>query len=183
MTIYIALLRGINVGGKNMVKMADLKSMLEKMGLGRVKTYILSGNVLFESEEGADLLRPRIEEEFRAVFGFSISILLRTAQELKRIIANCPYSQDSLTEGQSIHLTVLADALSPKDLDKLSAGLDNIDEFQVQGREVYFYYRQSIRDSKLAKNLAKLGDSVTSRNWNTILKLSALVEAMQGVKG
>lgn len=75
-TVYIALLRGINVGGKNMIKMADLKRTFEALGLGRVQTYIQSGNVLFDSDEEEKTLRDRIEREIEAVFGFSVSVIL-----------------------------------------------------------------------------------------------------------
>lgn len=102
MKTYIALLRGINVGGNKMIKMAELKRILEEMGLGRVQTYIQSGNVLFESEEEEGPLQTNIEEEIKKVFGFPVAVLLRTYAELKSLIAHCPFSLDSLAEGESI---------------------------------------------------------------------------------
>jgi uncharacterized protein (DUF1697 family) len=178
MTIYIALLRGINVGGNNMIKMAELKRTFEAMGLSRVQTYIVSGNILFESEEGVESLRQRIEQEIKTVFGISLTAILRTAEELKRIIENCPFASDSLSKGESIHVSLLTEALSHKQIDILS-DKNEIDEYHIHGQEVYFLYRQSILDSRLAKNLQKLGGIVTSRNWNTIIKLAALTEAMK----
>ncbi|SCW51085.1 Uncharacterized conserved protein, DUF1697 family [Paenibacillus tianmuensis] len=179
MTIYIALLRGINVGGHNKIKMAELKRTLETMGLYRVQTYIQSGNVLFESEEIPETLRLRIEGEIRAVFGISITVVMRTAEELERIIADCPYADIPLAEGESIHVSLLTEAPPQKVIDLLSASERDNDEYHIHGREIYFLFRQSILDSKLAKHLNKLGDMVTTRNWNTMNKLAALSKAMR----
>ncbi|MDF2636607.1 MAG: cytoplasmic protein, partial [Pelosinus sp.] len=90
MIIYIALLRGINVGGKNMIKMADLKHMFEALGLCRVETYIQSGNIIFESEENEETLRVMIENAITKLNGSSIAVILRTATELEQIIQDCP---------------------------------------------------------------------------------------------
>ena len=98
MTIYFALLRGINVSGHNMIKMTELKRMFEEMGFTRVQTYINSGNVMFESEEGAELLEARIETEISRVFGINISVMVRSDKEWKAIMAKCPFSPDSLVK-------------------------------------------------------------------------------------
>ncbi|MGC1239930.1 MAG: DUF1697 domain-containing protein, partial [Chryseosolibacter sp.] len=90
MTIYIALLRGINVGGKNKIKMEDLREALGAMGLSRVQTYIQSGNILFESDEDEATLCHRIEQEVEKVFGLSIKVIIRASEELKKIAATCP---------------------------------------------------------------------------------------------
>jgi uncharacterized protein (DUF1697 family) len=179
MTIYIALIRGINVGGKNKVLMAELKRALDVIGLGRVQTYIQSGNVLFESAEGAELLRPRIEGEIQKAFSIATTVVLRTAEQLKQIIANCPYSASSLLEGESIQVSVLTEAPSQKAMDILTANGTDIDEYHIHGEEIYFLFRQSMLDSKLAKSLQKLGGTATSRNWNTIIKLDSLAHAME----
>jgi uncharacterized protein (DUF1697 family) len=178
MTIYIALIRGINVGGKNKVPMAVLKRALEAISLGKVQTYIQSGNVLFESADEAESLRQRIEGEIHKVFGIAATVVLRTAEQLKRIIANCPYSASSLLEGESIQVSVLTEAPSQKAMDVLSANGTDIDEYLIHGEEIYFLFRQSVLDSKLAKNLQRLGGSVTSRNWKTLVKLDTLVQEM-----
>lgn len=179
MTIYVALIRGINVGGKNKVPMADLKSALSAIGLDKVQTYIQSGNVLFESKDEAETLRPRIEGEIHKAFGIPATVVLRTAEQLKRIIANCPYLASSLLDGESIQVSVLTEAISQKAVEILSSNGTDIDEYHIHGEEIYFLFRQSVLDSKLAKSLQKLGETVTSRNWNTIIKLEALVHAME----
>ena len=90
MTVYIALLRGINVGGKNIIRMADLKRVFETIGFCEVKTYIQSGNVLFKSNEAEESLCNKIEHEIEVVFGIPVKIILRTSTELEQIILNCP---------------------------------------------------------------------------------------------
>jgi uncharacterized protein (DUF1697 family) len=179
MTIYIALLRGINVGGKNMIKMSELKIMFETMGFGKVQTYINSGNVLFISEDGAEQIRQRVELEVNKTFGIAATVILRTAAELERIIENSPYKSDALLEGESVQVTLLTEAHSQEKLTLLSEGKGDIDEFQINGLEIYFLFRQSVLDSKLAKNMTKLGAVATSRNLNTMIKLAALAEKMK----
>lgn len=180
MIIFIALLRGINVGGKNMIKMTELKLMFEKMGFNRVQTYINSGNVIFESEEDADQVRSRVESEVNQVFGISATMIIRTAVELEQILANCPYSADSLLKGESVQVTLLTEAPLQEKIDLLANGKGDVDEFHVHGLEIYFLFRQSMLDSKLAKNMTKLGAIVTSRNLNTMIKLTALADKMKG---
>lgn len=179
MTIYIALLRGINVGGHHKMKMADLKRVLEAMGLHRVQTYIQSGNVLFETEEAPQTLRLRMEEEIQTAFGITSTVVLRTAEELERIIAKCPYADVMLTEGESIHVSILTEELPQKAEDLLASSERDNDAYFIHGREVYFLFRQSILDSKLAKNLQKMGHIATTRNWKTMNKLNALAQARQ----
>lgn len=179
MTMYIALLRGINVGGHNIIKMAELRRVLEEIGLERVKTYIQSGNVLFESEEGAAALIKRIEEKILEEFGFPVPVVLRTAQEWERIIQNCPFITEGLAEGESVNVAFLAANPSQEGLDRLSFYKTEKDNFQIEGNNVYLDFRHSIRDSKLAANLSKLGVPATVRNWKTVLKLSSMVKEIK----
>jgi uncharacterized protein (DUF1697 family) len=184
MTIYIALLRGINVGGHNLIKMAELKNMFEKMGLGRVKTYIQSGNVLFESNEREEPLRIRIEQEIKEVFGFSVTVVLRTSEELIRITENCPFSEqevseaEELSEGKSLYVSLLLVEPSKEGIERLKSVGSDSDKYQVEGREVYLLFRHSLRKSKLAINLQKLDVPATMRNWKTINKLTSLAKEM-----
>ncbi|MGG3467673.1 DUF1697 domain-containing protein [Neobacillus pocheonensis] len=178
MAIYIALLRGINVGGHNKIKMADLKSLLEDMGLHKVKTYIQSGNVLFESSETVESLSRQLEEEIQKTFGFPVPVILRTASEYERIIQDCPYSTETLKEGESIQIAFLGGEPSHEGINHLQNFESGRDECKVIGKEVYLFFCQSIRDSKLATQLPKLGVPATVRNWNTVMKLDTLAKAM-----
>ncbi|WNC14786.1 DUF1697 domain-containing protein [Brevibacillus brevis] len=184
-TVYIALLRGINVGGKNKIKMAELRSALENIGLFRVKTYIQSGNVLFVSEDDEDTLRKRMEEEIASSFGITLTVVLRTAEELQRIVENCPFSDELIEEaaasavGESLYVALLPEAPPPSGVDKLAAAENGNDLYEIAGRDVYLLFRQSVRDAKLSANLAKLGVPATVRNWNTMSKLAAMTREME----
>jgi uncharacterized protein (DUF1697 family) len=179
MTIFIALLRGINVGGHNKIKMAELKSLLESMGLLKVKTYIQSGNVVFESEQSADLLSGRMEDEIKNRFGLTVPVVLRTAEELAGLIENCPFPVEGLGEGESVSVAFLADFPEQEGMELLAGYRTELDDYQLAGKDVYLFFRHSIRDSKLAsQGLPKLGVPVTVRNWNTVLKLDAMAREL-----
>lgn len=179
MAIYIALLRGINVGGHHKIKMAELKSLLEAMGLQKVKTYIQSGNVLFESEETPESLTLRLEEEIKEKFGFLVPVVLRTSDEYEKVITDCPYRMDSLQEGESVQVAFLAGLPAQEGIERISAYRSEKEDFQIIGKEVYLLFRQSIRDSKIAQHLTKIGVPATIRNWNTVMKLDSLAKELK----
>ena len=101
MPVYVALLRGINVGGKNIIKMKALKQVFKAMELCEVQTYIQSGNVLFTSNEEKQLLLKKIEDGIEVALGFPVNVVLRTAAELELIILNCPFSQREILEAEA----------------------------------------------------------------------------------
>ena len=179
MTIYIALLRGINVGGHNIIKMADLKQLMGTMGLNNVQTYIQSGNIVFESDMESDELGQQIEQQIKDTFGCSVPVILRTSKEWKQLIDGCPYPVESLVEGESIHLALLSDMPSQEALNKLQKFQNDVDQYDVQDKDIYLFLRQNFRDSKLPLQLQKLGVSATIRNWKTTMKLAAMSEAME----
>ncbi|WP_274365687.1 DUF1697 domain-containing protein [Paenibacillus thermotolerans] len=185
MTIYIALLRGINVGGKNKIKMADLRSTLETIGLRQVQTYIQSGNILFASDEEVQPLREKIEQGIVNGFGISSSVILRTAAEWERIIRDCPFTEaeiaeaDAASDAESFYVLLLQEAVTEEAIDRIKGYQAEGEQYRATGREIYFLFHHSVRDSKLASNLHKLGGPQTMRNWNTMRKLAELAEAMK----
>lgn len=179
MNIYIALLRGINVGGNHMIKMSELKSMMESIGVSRVKTYIQSGNIIFESVEGAKDLQQKIEEEIKLEFGFSISVIIRTSEELNRVIKNCPFREDTLTEGEGVHVSFLSKAPSEEKINLLMKSSSDKEELHIQGKDMYLLIRQGVKNSKLFTNLHKLGIPATVRNWRTVNKLAAMANELK----
>jgi uncharacterized protein (DUF1697 family) len=185
MTTYIALLRGINVGGKNIIKMIDLKRVFEAMGLCEIQTYIQSGNVLFKSNETEELLRKKIEHEIKVTFGFSVTVTLRTSEELEGIIRNCPFSAEevlkaeSTSEGESLYVAFLTNAPLQENIERFDTYRSESDEYKIVGREVFLLFHNSIRNSKLANNLQKLDVPATTRNWKTINKLAILAKAKE----
>lgn len=185
MTVYISLLRGINAGGKNIIKMADLKRVFESIGLCEVKTYIQSGNVLFKSNEAEEPLRNKIEHEIEVVFGIPVKVILRTATELEQIILNCPFSEEEITEAEtlsrveSLYVALLTDNPLEEKIECIDVYRSESDKYHIVGREVYLLFHHSIRNSKLANNLHKLSVPTTVRNWKTLSKLAELAKTME----
>ena len=175
----MALLRGINVGGHHIIKMADLKNLLETMGLDNIHTYIQSGNVVFESDREVNELRQQIQEQIETTYGFSVPVIIRTSQEWEQIIDNCPYSVETLSEDESIHLSLLSDRPSQEALQRLSKFQNDVDQYDIQGKEIYLFMRQSFHHSKLPLQLQKLGVSCTIRNWKTTLKLASIAKSLE----
>ncbi len=182
--VSIALLRGINVGGKNMIKMAELKTALEAAGLSAVQTYIQSGNILFRSQQDEAALRLLIEDTIRARFALTVPVVLRTATELDSLISNLPFSKDEIakaqagTEAEVLYAALLNEALSDERIAQVLAYKSADEQMVVAGRDVYLLFSDSIRNSKLASHLIKLDESVTTRNWKTVLKLSELAKTL-----
>jgi len=146
--------------------------------LQNVQTYIQSGNVLFESEEKSGKLHQMLELGIKDKFGFPVAVILRTSTELEQIMELSPYNFNSLAESESIHLSLLAELPSQERVEDIHNFQSGVDQCQIKGKEVYLYLRQSIRDSKLTVRLSKIGVPSTSRNWKTIMKLSAMAKAM-----
>jgi uncharacterized protein (DUF1697 family) len=183
-TIYTALLRGINVGGKNKIKMAELRQLLEEAGLTRVETYIQSGNVIFESKDKEEELKEKLENKIRERFGFSVSVILRTSNQLEQIIRNCPYTEKERkeaealnTEGESFYVCLFHQAPPEAEAERLKPFAGESDDYRIQGRDIYLLLCHSIRNSKLAGNLSLIGGPATVRNWRTMEKLYSLVAA------
>jgi uncharacterized protein (DUF1697 family) len=182
MTTYIALLRGINVGGHRLIKMADLKAMFVALGFGGAQTYIQSGNVVFDADEAEQPLRERIEQQIAATFGFPVVVALRTHDELARVIMACPFAQDTLAEGERLYVALLAETPASVGIERMLASKTEPDEFRVLGCEVYLLYRQTMRATLLTNNLleSKLGVPSTMRNWRTLTTLAAMSKTLAG---
>ncbi|HEU4785021.1 MAG TPA: DUF1697 domain-containing protein [Ktedonobacterales bacterium] len=180
MRTYIALLRGINVGGHRLIKMADLKAMFEALGFDGVQTYIQSGNVVFQADEAEEPLRERIERQIAATFGFPVVVALRTHDELARVVAACPFAPDALAEDERLYMALLAETPASTGIERMLASKTAPDELRVLGREVYLLYRQNMRESQLTNNLveSRLGVPATMRNWRTLTTLSAMSNSL-----
>ncbi|WP_042163111.1 DUF1697 domain-containing protein [Paenibacillus gorillae] len=190
MTLYVALLRGINVGGHNKIKMADLREALKELGLSGVQTYIQSGNVIFASADNEALLRERIEQQIYKVFGLTIKVIIRSYSELRQIADNCPFTEQQIaeaeasSEGECLYVSMLLQEPAAERIQKLQTIDLQKDQFHIAGNNIYLLYQKSIRNSKLSVQVEKLGVPSTVRNWKTINKLIAICEEMDrnGVK-
>ncbi len=182
MNIYIALLRGINVGGKNIIKMSELKRTFDSIGLCEVQTYIQSGNVIFKSDEEESVLQSKIEHQIESTFGFPVKVVLRTLAELEEIILDCPFSKDEISEAESLsdkeclYVALLSISLPKEKTEYLNAYRSDSDDYRIIDRNVYLLFRNSISKSKLANNVQKLDVAVTVRNWKTLNKLVLLAK-------
>jgi uncharacterized protein (DUF1697 family) len=170
---YIALFRGINVGGKNILPMKDLKNIFEKLNCKNVITYIQSGNVVFNSENDKAIIGNKIQSEIYSNFGFKPSILILTSKEFKAAEENNPFSSD---EGKTIHYFFASPTPLEPDLQKLDDLKTKSEKYKLIENVLYLYAPEGIGRSKLAASVEKcLGVSVTARNLNTINKILTLL--------
>jgi uncharacterized protein (DUF1697 family) len=181
MTVFVSLLRGINVGGNKTIPMARLKSAYESLGFDPVKTLLNSGNVVFgTTETNSEKLGKTIEAAVEKEFGFRPVIVLRTAAELKRIIKQNPFSD--MAKNDPSHLLVMTLAEKPKAVAKanLAKVYSGPEEIEIKGENVYVTYPNGIGKSKLTNALLEKHIGVgTARNWNTLTKLLALAEGIE----
>lgn len=175
---YVALLRGINVGGNNKVEMSKLKKVFEDLGFSDVRTYINSGNVIFESvEKDTKKLNSIIEKAIKATFRFEVKTLIRTDKELKKLCKIIPSTWKNDTE-QKTDVLFLWDAFNKKStLDTLSLtpGIDNVK--YISGAIIWNIKRKEYNKSALHKIIGTtFYKNTTIRNVNTVHKLKALIE-------
>jgi len=182
--MYIALLRGINVGGKNIVKMAELKKLFENLGFTDVKTYIQSGNVVFDAPPDPAKVTEKIRAGFKSAFGFDSAVILRTRDDVVDIISKLPFSPDELAAAEAanpdvehLYVYLLDDAPPVEEIARLESGYSGPDKIVAARREIYLLCHQSVRDSKLAASLGTLGVPMTARNWKTVTRLHNIMEA------
>jgi uncharacterized protein (DUF1697 family) len=170
MTTYVALLRGINVGGNNKVPMVDLRSMCLGLGYDNVETYIQSGNVVFDTTASEASVTAALKAGLLSTFGLTLSVVVRSAAELVEIVERNPFpSEDDRTK---LHVTCFASPLAAAVVAKLDPALAPPDTFVLDGREMYLHLPGGMGTSKLAVHIGqKLGKLGTTRNWNTVLKL------------
>jgi len=162
---FIALIRGVNVGGRK-VPMGELRTLFDELGHTDVRTYIQSGNVVFDAKGQPARVRSTIEQALQLAFGFEIAVLLRTPAELARVAKRNPFGSDA-------YVTFLEAAADRKLVGTIDPGTYLPDEFDVDGREVYVrcpngYGRTKINNTFFER---KLSTRATTRNWNTVMLL------------
>jgi uncharacterized protein (DUF1697 family) len=177
MTTYIALFRGINVGGKNKLPMKDLVATLENVGCHDVATYIQSGNAVFQSEEqDASQLSETIEAAIKERHGFEPLVLVLASEEMERAMGSNPFPETE-SEPKTLHLYFLAAPPESPDLDALEGIKGDRERFVLGDGVFYLYAPDGIGRSKLAANIEKLlGVPVTARNWRTVRKVMEMAQ-------
>ena len=172
MNTYIALFRGINVGGRNTLPMKELIADLQDLGCENVTTYIQSGNAVFRHEESnASLLTGKISAAVHESQGFEPRVILLTADKLKRAVASNPFP-DAETDPSKLHLFFLASAPENPDLDVLESIRAKSERFAVERDVAYLHAPDGIGRSKLAARVERaLGVAGTGRNWRSVCKI------------
>ncbi len=175
MNTYIALLRGINVGGRNKLPMTDLVSILEHLGYNDVRTYIQSGNVVFRSTKKiGESVGSEISREILGTKGFAPKVLLLSIEQLQNAIRNNPFPTD---DGKALHFFFLESHPQEPDLEQLNSRKVTSEEFQLIGKVCYLYAPNGIGRSKLAAAVEEsIGVPVTARNWHTVSNIVAMAE-------
>ena len=170
METYVALFRGINVGGKHRLPMQNLVKVLEEAGCRRVRTYIQSGNVVFQArKQDRQTLARQISQEISAAKGFAPMVLLLTEDTLREAVANNPYPTE---EGKALHFFFLDTPAVTPDLERLTDLKARSEAFTLKRSTFYLHAPDGIGRSKLAAKVEQcLGVPVTARNWNTVRKL------------
>jgi uncharacterized protein (DUF1697 family) len=174
---HVALLRGINVGGKNMLPMKELAAMFAKAGCADVTTYIQSGNVVFCAEDKVvEGLGAGIAKQVEARFGIRVPVVLRAAVEIDAVLRANPFLKAGPSE-ETLHVCFLADRPGKDLVAGLDAGRSTPDAFAVVGREIYMQLVNGMARTKLTNAYfdSKLKTVSTMRNWRTVLKLAEML--------
>jgi uncharacterized protein (DUF1697 family) len=168
MTTFISMLRGINVGGQKKVRMAELKSLYETLGLENVQTYVQSGNVVFDSTEKDGVkLQNAIEVQIEATYGFNVPVLIRTGDDFRRVIESHPFAGE---EPVRVLVTFLYEQPEGSKWDELRTYKDKVDQFTLGEQEIFLFCPGGYGKTKLSNTFfeKKLGVDATTRNWKTI---------------
>ncbi|TAL35958.1 MAG: DUF1697 domain-containing protein [Spirochaetes bacterium] len=179
LTTLIAFLRGINVSGQKPVRMTDLVALFESLGYARVRTYIQSGNVVFEAAAGGvDALESDIGEAIRKKYGYEVTVIIRTADELRDIVAGNPLLKILGIAPDRFYVTLFDRIPDARKVAGLAMGEDDAERYEVKGREAYLYCPRGYGRSRLNNQAfeKKLGLAATTRSWKTMLALLEMTQ-------
>jgi uncharacterized protein (DUF1697 family) len=174
---HLALLRGINVGGKNKIAMTDLRSLFVEAGCRDVQTYIQSGNVIFTAD--ATIVTPLADDisaQIAARFGYQVPVVMRTVDQVGDVLRHKPFLAEGAAE-EALHVLFLAERPDADRVAALDADRSPPDRFAVRGQEVYLYLPNGAGRTRLTNAYfdAVLATTSTGRNWRTVTMLNALM--------
>jgi len=177
MKTYIALIRGINVGGKSLLPMKKLIAILENLGLQNVRTYLQSGNAVFQSKaKNASELSSEISALIKKSHGFEPQVLLLELAEMEKAAQSNPFP-GAASEPRTLHLFFLASAPSNPDLKTLESLKSGSERFVLKGNVFYLHAPDGVGRSRLAANAERLlGVPMTGRNWRTVCEILAMAK-------
>jgi uncharacterized protein (DUF1697 family) len=177
--IHVALLRGVNVGGRKLVSMADLRDLLAALGFAEARSLLQSGNLVFRggTKVGAQLER-WLEAETAKRLSLDTVFFVRTAEEWKAVIAQNPFPQEAARGPAHLVVMFLRDAPDANAVRALQGAITGREVVRAKGRHAYIVYPDGIGPSRLTIDIIekRLGTRATGRNWNTVLKLGALAQ-------
>jgi len=177
MNTYISMLRGINVSGQKKIRMADLKSLYESLGLANVQTYVQSGNVVFDSgEQNLEKLKESIESQIESAYGFSVPVLIRTGNDFRHLIGSRHFRKERSKNPSKVMVTFMYDSPDQSKLGELSIPENETCEFVIADHEIFLFCPDGYGQSKLSNNFfeKKLDIVATTRNWKTVVALYEL---------
>jgi uncharacterized protein (DUF1697 family) len=174
---YVALLRGINVGGHAKVSMTELRELVSSLGHSEVSTYIQSGNVLFtSSRDDPATIAQEIEDRIAIDQGLAVKVLIRTPDELAAVVEDNPFLRE-MKSPTGLYVSFLSESLDEARLAEIDAERFAPDEFRLGDRVIYLWYPNGAGRTKLTIDVweRRFGLSATTRNWNTVTKLLSLL--------
>ena len=174
---YVALLRGVNLGRRNRVPMAQLRELLADLGYVDVSTFLQSGNALFTSRRKPAALAREIEQAVAQRCHVETKVLLRTGAELSDVVRANPLT-GTATDPARLYVTFLSDDADLAALNQMNAADYAPEQFAAGERAVYVWLPDGVQSSRLGQTFweRRLGCVATSRNWNTVTKLAELAE-------
>jgi uncharacterized protein (DUF1697 family) len=178
----VALLRAVNVGGRTL-SMSDLKAVVARLGFHDVRTLLQSGNVTFRAGRLSPAqVERRLERELQTQLGLTTDVFVRTAAEWAELIAANPFPRAAATDPAHLVLMILKGAPSITAVQQLRAAIKGPEEIEAGSRSLYIIYPDGIGRSKLTNKVLEraLGTAGTARNWNTVMKLAAVMPAAGG---
>lgn len=182
MAVIVSMLRGVNVGSHNRIKMDALRAVYESLRLRSPQTYVQSGNVIFGTEErDFGTLTKRIEDGIERSFGFRPSVIVRTRSELREAISRNPFASRPGIEPSKLLVVFFAGDPGPGARKKILGTHADPEEFLIHGRELYIYFPDGMARPKLSPAMIEktLKTSGTGRNWNSVTKMLEIAERLE----
>jgi uncharacterized protein (DUF1697 family) len=180
--VIVSMLRGVNLGAHNRVKMDELRAVYTSLGLRDVQTYVQSGNVIFKTDKTGSALVRKIEDAIEGKFGFRCDVVTRTVAELRTVVARNPFASRRDIEPGKLLVTFLADKPAGGGGERFRRLVSNCaEEVRLDARELYIYFPNGAGRSKLQWHaLAQaLGTTGTARNWNSVTKMLEMAHKLE----
>ena len=176
MTTHLALLRGINVSGHNMMKMDALKTMLGNIGFQNIRTYLQSGNVFVDSEEDASKVGFMIKQEIFKVFGHEVPTIVITKEDLELCFKNSPFLKEKDIDTKKLYVAFVSTQLKKENIKDLKISQFKPDEASIDGNRIFIKYAVGAGKTRFDQKYIekKLNVTATIRNWNTVTNLLAM---------